>query len=295
MTKYHLIFFGVLISSLTAHAIDTRNESSNSASPCTVRMSNIAIRSSMSFGSGGTTGFCSGTLVAPDIIVTAAHCLNEAVSSRISNLNDLKKGVRLNLAVGTEMSSNVYEVQSGSESTVFSDDLATYRQRERFITQGDITLVSKDFVALKLTTSVPSYNSELCPRLPSAEDCAAFAAFEANEQKDLSTLSSTFYATSYYENGAGASKTRASYPSNRLIYMRARELSKHSKYLHIRVNFGHENNNARLVKGDSGSGLLWKSGDEEFLVGVQSAVETENRSVGVFARSCDLVNHPNWP
>lgn len=284
-----------MISSMTVNAIDTRNESGHSASMCTVRMSNIAIKSSMSFGSGGSTGFCSGTLVAPDVVVTAAHCLNEAVASRISNLNDIRKGVRLNMAVNTEMSSNSYEVQSGSESVAFSDDLATYRQRERLISEGDIELVSKDIVILKLKDAVPNYDSESCPRLPTPEDCVAYEAYEANTAKDLSTLTATFFSTSYYENGAGASKTRSSYPSNRLIFMRAREFAKSTKYSYVTVNFAHENNNAKLMKGDSGSGLLWQKGEDSILVGVQSAVETSNRSRGFFARSCGLIDHQNWP
>jgi hypothetical protein len=287
-----LIFLS-LVFCLKSYAIKTHLPSL-SQSDCSVRLSNDKIQKQFNIN-GAELGYCSGTFVAPNLIVTAAHCLNEAVPASIADLKEMKS-ISLNIAFKTEESSASYETQQGPSAVVYSSQMATDKQRSDFITQGDVAKLSQDLVILKLKNPVSGKATEFCPHLPTAVECSAFAVYTANANKDLSLVAANFYSSNYYESDSGMIKKKYSYPSNRSVKLGATYLDENKEQKFLVLQFNTQEQAAELEKGDSGTGLLWQRPDgKKVLIGVQSATSAKNRNSAYFANICAFVENPNWP
>lgn len=278
----------ILHGGLQARAIETDLPVTPVEDSCTVRLSNQQIERSFSVGNS-EKGFCSGTLVGPDLVVTAAHCLNEAISGRVRDLESIGRNISLNMAIQSEQISDSYTLAVG-QSALYSPGMRTHQQRQNFLQRGIMELVREDFVVLRLQRAVDNFNPEHCPALPTDDDCESFHAYTQDSARDMSRLGANFYRTRHYEQGQGAGRRVYPYPTRYSVALPATSLSQNPQLGHLAVSFNAESHRADLAKGDSGTGLLWQSdAGHKVLIAVQSAASSSQRSQGFFASLCTRV------
>lgn len=277
-----------VLGGLQAHAIETDLPVTPVAHHCAVRLSNQEIERSFSVGQS-EKAFCSGTLVAPDLVVTAAHCLNEAISGQVRDLESVGRNVRLNMAVQSAQASESYELASGN-SAFYSPGMRTHSDRQSFLQRGQVALVREDLVVLRLQEAVEGFDAAECPALPTVDDCESYNAYTQDASRDMSRLGAHFYRTRHYEQGHGAGRRVYPYPTNYSVALQATALSRNLSLGYLTLSFNTESNRAELAKGDSGTGLLWQSDSgRKVLVGVQSAALRNNRAQGLFADMCAIL------
>lgn len=109
---------------------------------------------------GGRGGICTGTLVAPDLVLTARHCISELSSDSIRcGSTDF---------TGTLGASNVYVTTDGTNIQDDPDDL--YRTEELHVPNPD-GVCGNDIGLVELQRSIPS--SRATPRAPRLKQTAS--------------------------------------------------------------------------------------------------------------------------
>lgn len=289
--KNGLLFFAALSVCSVSHAVTVAGiPPLANVSNCTVRLSSQEIRKQLDV-SAAETGFCSGTLLNASTLVTAAHCVNDTISTKVSTLADIKKGVALNIAVGGHETSVRAEVAEGTASAVYSPQMETAKQRENYMKHPDVNMTKEDFVILKLKSPLTDFAGQ-CPQLPTQADCDDF-----NKEAKLAPmpiLHISFYTSLAYSDGKGHIAKKIFYPSNRIVTaaVSAIDLTESGPF---GLDFMPATGSLTIQTGDSGSGLVWKKDDgRSILLAVQSATSSSQRSKGFFANACRYIQHQNW-
>lgn len=291
------IFLILLLSVSSSYAIETTNiNTTTDGLNCNARVSNVQIERQINVQV--EQGFCTASLIDASTVITAAHCLNEAVDGRIANLNDIPSGVYLNMAIGSEVTSQRYELKSGSAAAVYSNELATFEQRQELVRRNTVEKVQHDLVILKLKQPIANIDTSSCPRLPTIVECTEFNRnFVNNSSRNINEIAGTYYISGEHSVGDGLRRVTATYPLNRMVNLTATSFAKHNTLDHLIVSFENraERQNARFKKGDSGAGLMWERAGRKTFIGVQSAASKDDASSAHFANICNFNQHPNWP
>lgn len=289
--KNSIVFFAAFVASSLCQAVTaTGIPALANVSNCTVRLSSQEIRKQLDV-SAAETGFCSGTLLNASTLVTAAHCVTDTISTKVSTLADIKKGVALNIAVGGQETSVRAKVAAGKASAVYSPQMETAKQRENYMKHPDVNMTKEDFVILKLETPIAGFTDQ-CPQLPTQADCDDFN--KGAKLAPMPILHISFYTSLAYSNGQGHIAKKIFYPSNRIVTaaVSAIDLTESGPF---GLDFRPATGSLTIQTGDSGSGLVWKKDDgRSILLAVQSATSSSQRSKGFFANACRYMQHPNW-
>jgi V8-like Glu-specific endopeptidase len=287
----------IILNSSFSFAVDTTNVNTTTAPlNCNIRLSNVKIERQINIQA--QQGFCTGSLIDAETVVTAAHCLNEAIGSRIDDLKKIPNDVILNIAVKEEQGSHAYELKSGETVAVYSNELAKHSQRQELVSKNLIEKVQHDLVILKLKQPIANFDSSACPRLPTQLECNEFTNnFLNNPNKQTSQIVGTYYISNEYAIGDRLKRAVFPYPSTRMVDLTSTSFVKHSTHSHFLVSFENSSlkQKVKFKKGDSGAGLLWDYNGRKIIIGVQSAASISKTSIAHFANVCNYAQHPNWP
>lgn len=283
-TYYFIATLFAFLFGFSALAAESKAKAQVLPNSCSVRLSNSSINKINLASPGFGTGFCSGTMTSNNILVTAAHCINDVVSGKIDKLSEIKKNAKINIAFSGDEKSQASEITKGINSAIYSEKLSKHSDRAHYLEKGTKELINEDFVILKLQNEISGANEVLCPRIPTALDCDVFKAQLAQGPHNIlaNFFKSTKLQDSFYV------------PQSRQFESRATSISQNMNLQYLVAQFQSDNEIVNLRKGDSGTGLIWDSPTGPVIVGVQSGMSGQNDQLSYFSDLCSHINSPIW-
>lgn len=259
---------------------------------CSMRLSGKAITKD-SYDEAGQ-GFCSGTLVGPKTMITAAHCLDDVTGGSFGDL-DKGKSKGFFAAFNTSEKSLPVRTQKGDAAIFYSAGMGSQKIRSKFASEGDIKLINHDVVVLQLENAVEGYDAKVCPRLPTSTDCRELNAALANSTASQpAKLRTNFFKSKQMKTSSGLFTKNEFAPLPQVMPAAVLSAGVNSANGYLVAGFQSQSKVVHLRKGDSGSSMIFDSASGPVVIGVQSAVFKSNDASALFAQVCPKVTDQRW-
>ena len=285
-------FVFTLFLSLPGLAVVTNLKTTKPLNSCVVRLSNAPIGKELQFS--GEQYFCVGNLISPNQIVTASHCLNQVFNSKEFDIKQPPKNLSTHISYGNQVRSETATIDKNSGSISVPIEMDEADERKAFIKSGLLEKVKSDYAIIRIEKNITDVRLGNCPQLPSEEDCKAFSEYLKFPHREMNRLFGDFYRSGVVKVGQGANAKAITYPSGDVVsVVRVETIDNSTQYGYLSLTVQNKETRFAFVVGDSGSGLIWKNGERNLIVGVQSAASADGGTRALFSQICSQFDQFN--